>query len=637
MNSLNLASEERPPEEQFPNEHYPIVPLNHSSPSPYHISKDLKYLGEMLVDLPDNCIFNKGSLGSGGTSLALSNHINYIIAVPYKAIAESKLSLDFGHEILFVKSGVYADEIEGYLRRNTGRVKKIFVTYDALDRLVKVVDPKDYKLLVDEFHALLLNYEFRNKAIRSVLNNIKYFNNIVLMSGTPILNNDFILHELIGIRLVTCIWDCPKRIDLQLLNCINSVEASLTNFIIKHLKENKKENLYIFVNSIEFITKVINHPSLIDILNDTNCKAVHAEDKAKKTRIKRSVITDLGSTKINFITSTAFEGADIIDELGQTVIAIDANIDHMKMDISTTLYQVCGRIRNARNSNVDLFCKFIDKKYIDYDTYKFDLINEYKSVQKLLNTINSLPENERRLIRRDSFVDPQFIIEEDGKLSIDKNYQPIKLWRYSMNDQMYTNMDTFSKSILNSSYFNLKSIIIVEDKNEFESRRNYSSSLKNVIYQLKDLLSIQDKYERKTEYGTSSQTTLSFEDKRFIDDSLKKFPYIWDALKYIGVDKMEKMNFNTRNIKNKLMKYALHNQSTKIVNLLLEMGVQGNTYSLKEIKRKLISIYKKLDIKTTAKATDIEKFFICEKTTKIIEGKRTKCFALLEPHLVVSN
>lgn len=35
-----------------------------------------------MYDLPKNCIFNKVITGCGGTTVALFNYINYVIAVP---------------------------------------------------------------------------------------------------------------------------------------------------------------------------------------------------------------------------------------------------------------------------------------------------------------------------------------------------------------------------------------------------------------------------------------------------------------------------------------------------------------------------------------------------------------------------
>ena len=43
-----------------------------------------------LEDLPHNCIFNKVVTGCGGTTIALKNGENYVIAVPTTELIENK-------------------------------------------------------------------------------------------------------------------------------------------------------------------------------------------------------------------------------------------------------------------------------------------------------------------------------------------------------------------------------------------------------------------------------------------------------------------------------------------------------------------------------------------------------------------
>ena len=50
------------------------------------------YLSEALNNtLPINCIFNKGKVGAGGTTIALTSEEDYIIAVPYVALIQNKV------------------------------------------------------------------------------------------------------------------------------------------------------------------------------------------------------------------------------------------------------------------------------------------------------------------------------------------------------------------------------------------------------------------------------------------------------------------------------------------------------------------------------------------------------------------
>lgn len=60
----------------------------------------------------------------------------------------------------------------------------------------------------------------------------------------------------------------------------------------------------------------------------------------------------MGSTlskieKYNFYTSTAFEGCDIFDPQGKTIILCDTNIATTILDISTLIRQICGRLRDS--------------------------------------------------------------------------------------------------------------------------------------------------------------------------------------------------------------------------------------------------------------------------------------------------
>ena len=39
-----------------------------------------------MAELPKNCLFNKGKIGCGGTSLAIESDMPYVIAVPFGII-----------------------------------------------------------------------------------------------------------------------------------------------------------------------------------------------------------------------------------------------------------------------------------------------------------------------------------------------------------------------------------------------------------------------------------------------------------------------------------------------------------------------------------------------------------------------
>ena len=56
--------------------------------------------------------------------------------------------------------------------------------------------------------------------------------------------------------------------------------------------------------------------------------------------------------RINLYTSTAFEGCDIYDRDGMTFIVSDTRKRHSLIDISTSMIQICGRVRDSRYGEI---------------------------------------------------------------------------------------------------------------------------------------------------------------------------------------------------------------------------------------------------------------------------------------------
>jgi len=155
------------------------------------------YLSEFMTELPVNCLFDKGKTGCGGTTIAIENDIDTIIAMPYVSVIKNKQNQ---HKNLFgIYQGVNEAEILDYLR--THQIKKIAVTYDRLEFLLELLQTKesnpykDFFLLVDEWHILFNSYAFRNEAIKKVLFHSRKFDRVTYMTATPI-EDEFILEEL---------------------------------------------------------------------------------------------------------------------------------------------------------------------------------------------------------------------------------------------------------------------------------------------------------------------------------------------------------------------------------------------------------------------------------------------------------
>ena len=120
---------------------------------------------------------------------------------------------------------------------------------------------------------------------------------------------------------------------------------------VKVLRDELPYNLHIFVNSVEFIAKVIDTlklaPEAVKIVCSTS------GDSRQENQRKLGNAYPIGqpsdpAKKINFYTSTCFEGCDIFDPDGVTFIVSDGRKAHTLLDISTLFTQICGRIRDSR-------------------------------------------------------------------------------------------------------------------------------------------------------------------------------------------------------------------------------------------------------------------------------------------------
>lgn len=82
-------------------------------------------------DLPHNCIFNKARTGCGGTSIALNNGENYVVAVPTTELIINKCS---SNDRCFGLYGNFTPklkkELSDYIQQHECR--KIICTYDKL-------------------------------------------------------------------------------------------------------------------------------------------------------------------------------------------------------------------------------------------------------------------------------------------------------------------------------------------------------------------------------------------------------------------------------------------------------------------------------------------------------------------------
>jgi hypothetical protein len=581
------------------------------------IPAGIKYLNEVEVlksGLPPNCIFNKIVPGSGGTTIALNNNKDYIICVPFLALINNKVS-QYENVLGFTRDTSESD-VHTYMS-NPG-VKKIMVTYNSLEKLILIIGADiiaaNFCLLVDEYHILFTHYSFRNKAVRTVLNNYHKFNEFCFMSATK-LPDEFMLNELKDIKVVEANWEKIEKIKVRSVRCTKGVIKTTIGVVNKFLSGEIEGNAYIFVNSLEFISKVIKNCKLTTentrvIWSENNDKQIPGFTKGRTTELPK---------KINFLTSTCFEGADIYDTNGRTIIVSDNRKLHTLLDISTSIKQIAGRIRDSR---------YKDKIYhIYYANNRYDTAMSYEEFKVL--TKKEIDQCKARVERINNFI-------EEDRIAIDLNmYNANYIKRVDGDffhfDSNLVNLDLFNFKLTHHLYAYSVNIHQEYEEEGFEVEPftvDYDCPVVNLDDMKPNFKEVVMELERDWSLKLLNGETK--DQAPFI-----KYPFLREAIDKLGFKGISAEEYRPTNIKRKLKLLNLQNLSSQnqVFQALKAYRKldSGDFIGSNDAKKLFGKVYKELGLGITAKGSDLGKYFDVRKVVKWEQGNAVRGFEILSP------
>ena len=398
------------------------------------------FLNQILKQIPSNCLFNKGVTGCGGTTLEIESNRNSIILVPNVNLVLNKCN-SYPNLI-----GVYGaiDRFKFNIKfKKKEQYKKIIATYDALPKLIEWIgdDIFNYFLLIDEYHILFNSYGFRYKAITYILQNYNKFNEFCFMTATPLKDYN-VLEELKHLEQVIVEWPNATPVSTE-LRSVYFTSKEVAKEINNSLSQDY--NLHIFINSLNTIR------SIIKIINTSDFRTICSKDAEKKDKKEGKLKIDSVNSpvrKINFYTATAFEGVDIYDPVGKTIVVSDTNVSQSLVDISTLFIQICGRLRDSKYKNEVLFiCNTTDHRYLKHKSQnEFDQYSEDLKEKAIDYGIEFLKGNQnKRLIDVESFLySPDFFRSKyiglnDPILDYDPNLKKIDYQNYNIITKVFNN------------------------------------------------------------------------------------------------------------------------------------------------------------------------------------------------------
>lgn len=348
------------------------------------------------------------------------------------------------------------------------------------------------------------------------------------------------------------------------------------------------------MNSVEFIGKAVKKAGL----TTQQVKVVCADNPENVRKLDGLPIETPSDPvkKVNFYTSTAFEGCDIYDRQGRIYIVSDATKAHTLVDISTLFVQICGRIRDSIY-NGDITHIFSTTRYsedLTLDEYSRRTRETLNAAVKFADDINAVPEDSRkRALSKIKYLNEQYVRIEDDRLIVDQNFANIDIVNFKITKQIYKAVITLSDELKRNGFaVDIKSVRVESPSEQVELNPKAKVSFKDLF----------DEYVKIKE----SAFTISLNSPHHKLATIESInPLVKQAFDKLGKDEVVNLKYNQTNIRRELLKrldIAIENKIVKAVNGCLS---HHTAIPNAVIKERLQGIYDAFDIKRTAKATDL--------------------------------
>ena len=567
-----------------------------------------RYLGELerFKDGIPFGIVNKTKTDVGGTYVAANCSSNYIIVCPFKDLVDS-IAADKNnrYEIFKCYGGVREYQFRKYIKNNT--TYKIAVTYDSLPKLIGWLSSTEgWKVLVDEYHLILEDMDFRYDAINGLMEEIQKFKYYSFLSATPI-DLDFEIDFLKQLPHYKVQWNGVTKIT-PIRYKVTQLTKGLARFIQIFLDEgislpdingnvSKVEELYIFINSVTSIKQIADTLKL----NPDDVKICCADRIRNNKLLGEYQIESVSSPnkKINFFTKKCFQGCNLFTNNGLIIVASDAYRTQTMVDISTTMEQIAGRIRINdeyqnifRNVIVHLFST--NKNVMSDEEFEMLMQDKEKEADKLLSGWSKLDKEERQTYIKRMNLDTELVSIINGKMVYNNLKKQSFIYKQALR-KTYKDGISIRDSFMQSEKFELT------NQNEWEDFNIKLAKAMTVSYEqlLKDYLdSPSESYEQ--EYP--------------------EFPLI---KRYLKESEMNTLRWN----REKMLKAV---EDKKQVDKVFLAIYQPGFISNQELKGKLKDEFGRLGIKLSPKATLIENctLYNVEKASRKIDGKTVSGYEL---------
>lgn len=350
---------------------------------------------------------------------------------------------------------------------------------------------------------------------------------------------------------------------------------------------------------MEFIAKVIDLAKLSPEQVKVVCSV--SGDKGEHNQRKLGKNYPIGQPsdpvkKINFYTSTCFEGCDIYDENGVTFIVSDGSKSNTLLDISTLFTQICGRLRDS---------KYKDEIVHVYSTTKYSrdvTLDEFVAATKKVlaeaisyaDEMNSLSEVARiKTLSKIKYINEQYVRIEDNRLVVDRNLANMDIVNFKICRHIYRTYVNLTNELKRNGY-TITCHSFSEIIEKIENKANARVTFKELF----------DEYHRLK----TTEPFFSLESHEELCARIAaKQPLVKQAYDELGTDKVRALKYHVGNIRRELTKRQPIPAEYKIVKMINTTFQKQTPIAKSKVKELLQGMYDDLGIRQTAKATDLAK------------------------------
>lgn len=560
----------------------------------------LSELPEFQDGLPHG-IVNKTKTDVGGTYVAVNCKSNYIIVCPFRDLVDS-IAADTNnrYEVFKCYGGIREYEFRKYLREH--ETYKIAVTYDGLPKLLRWLNnnTEGWKLLVDEYHIILEDMDFRSDAISNMLHDVTKFKHYTFLSATPI-DEDYEIDFFMNLPHYKVEWDGLQEINVTRYKT-SRVVAGLTKVIDSFLRDGLRltdingevsevEQLFIFFNSVTSIQQILSTLGL----DNSEVKVCCADRQRNRLILGKYEIESVSSPnkRINFFTKKGFQGCNLFTNNGLVIVASDGYKVNTLIDVSSTMEQIAGRIRENEHSHnifrhilVHIFST--NKNVSDEEFAIFMQELEHDAVE-LLASQNKFTESERKAWIKRMNLEKDLVSAIDNRLVYNEQKKKSFIFKHNLRKE-YRNGITIKAQFLKSEKLRPKNQELIDDF-DIVMKQALTVSYEQLLKDYIDHPS--DQYEQE-------------------------YPEFRDFRLYLKETEMNSLRWN----KDKMLQAV--SDKKKMQQAFRAIYHKGEFVSNEQLKKKLAEQFKRLEIKLTPKATLILQCSIykVEKCSERLDGKK---------------